>query len=148
MRRSPRQFGSTNPRHPLHSSGKRSATRLNVAFHTPDISTFPEVMRNACNRWLNTVPHLHLRLALIHKSVGSLPQAISVREQYARTGLAPLPYSLLYDWYLECNEKSKAQDALERGVKARDPKAVVKRVEYVSCLLTLVIRLILFASFM
>jgi hypothetical protein len=107
-----------------------------VAFRTPDISTFSEVMRNVFNRWLSAVPHFNLRFALIQKSLGSLPQAISVMEQYARTGLAPLPYSLLHDWYLECNEKSKAQDALERGVKARDPKAVVKRVKCVGSLYT------------
>jgi hypothetical protein len=52
-------------------------------------------------------------------------------EQYARTGLAPLPHGLLHDWYLKCNKKKKAQDASERGLKARDPKAVVKRVGYV-----------------
>ncbi len=75
---------------------------------------------------------LNLRLALTHDILLSLPQAIAVMEQYARTGVAPLPYSLLHDWYMKCNEKSKAQDALERGVKARDPKAVVKRVQYVS----------------
>jgi hypothetical protein len=58
-------------------------------------------------------------------------------EQYALTGVAPLPYSELHDWYLECNEKRKAQNALERGVQARDPKAAVKRVGYVGYLLDL-----------
>ncbi len=85
---------------------------------------------------------LNLRLAFIH---GSLPQALAVMEQYARTGVAPLPYALLHDWYLACDEKSKAQDALERGVKAQDPKAVVKRVEYVGYLFALVLWLILCA---
>ncbi len=68
-----------------------------------------------------------------------LSAAIAVMEQYARTGLKPLPYSVLHDWYLTCDEKSKAQGALERGVKACDSKAVVKRVEYVrhSCRLLL-----------
>jgi hypothetical protein len=51
-------------------------------------------------------------------------------EEYALTGFTPPPYRLLHDWYLACDEKGKAQDALERGVTARDPKAVKKRVEY------------------
>jgi hypothetical protein len=67
-------------------------------------------------------------------------------EQYACTGLAPLPHSLLHDWYLQCNEKSKAQDALERGVQARDPNAVVKRVKCVGSLLTLFLWLIFFVD--
>jgi hypothetical protein len=101
---------------------------------------------NACNRWLRFVPHFTLRLALIHKEFGLLPQAIAVMEQYARTGVAPLPYATLHDWYLECDEKSKAQNVMERGLKARDPKTVVKRVEYVGPLLTLAPRLMMFAN--
>ncbi len=55
-------------------------------------------------------------------------------EKYALTGFKPQPYSTLYLWYWVSHENDKAQGALERGVKARDPLAVMERVEYV-CLL-------------
>jgi hypothetical protein len=105
-----------------------------VAIHTPDICTF-SAYKDAFNCCLSA-PDFNFRFALIQEDLGSLPQAIAMMEQYARTGVAPLPYAVLHDWYLECDEKNKAQDALERGVKARDPEAVVKRVEYVGFLPT------------
>jgi hypothetical protein len=50
-------------------------------------------------------------------------------EKYARTQLKPHPHDLLENWDTEDGEASKAEDALERGVKSRDPKSVVRRVE-------------------
>ncbi len=49
-------------------------------------------------------------------------------EEYAQTKCKPLPYFTLHNWYLQSSLKSKAQDALKRGVTERDPQAVVKSV--------------------
>ncbi len=71
------------------------------------------------------------RVALALYARGSVRAAIAVMEQCARCQLKPLPYASLSDWYLRCDEKHKAQEALERGVKERDPPSVLRRVEYV-----------------
>ncbi len=58
-------------------------------------------------------------------------QAIAVMEKYALTGVKPLPFFWLYEWYTDCKQPSKAQDALERGVAVREPSSVLKRVRCV-----------------
>jgi hypothetical protein len=52
-------------------------------------------------------------------------------EKYALTGVQPLPFFWLHERYTDCKELSKAQDALERGVTAREPLSVMECVKYV-----------------
>jgi hypothetical protein len=49
-------------------------------------------------------------------------------ERYGLTECKPLAYIELEDCYRAAQMESKAQDALARGVAARDPRAVVKQV--------------------
>ncbi len=60
-----------------------------------------------------------------------LKPAVTSLERFAATELKPLPFHTLHDWYLSSAEPGKAQDALERGVAARDASCVVRRVKYV-----------------
>jgi hypothetical protein len=57
--------------------------------------------------------------------------AIAAFEELERAGHTQV-YSNLHDLYLAFGEKAKAQEALERGVKHRDPRAVLTRVGYAS----------------
>ncbi len=58
------------------------------------------------------------------------PQAAPVLEKYAVTKCKPLLYRELEDCYSHQQLKDKAQDALDRGVAARDPHSVLWRVMY------------------
>jgi hypothetical protein len=67
--------------------------------------------------------------------MGAVADAISVLEEYARMKPTKpyLPYTMLAELYVKCygeNGRSKARDALERGVVEREPKAVMTRVRY------------------
>jgi hypothetical protein len=76
------------------------------------------------------------RLALELHNGGAPAEAIDILELYARTKCKPLPYSTLEHWYsIIGDERSKrlAKDALERGVKERDPRAVCKHVRSFTC---------------
>ncbi len=54
--------------------------------------------------------------------------ALALMERYACTGVKRSAYLTLETWYSAENMPDKAQDALERGVKARDPFSVLQRV--------------------
>jgi hypothetical protein len=69
-------------------------------------------------------------LACELRAAGENAQAISAFEEYARTKAQPSAYHFLHTLYAECDEKSKAQNAMERGVAERDPECVVLHVRF------------------
>jgi hypothetical protein len=89
-------------------------------------------VRCALRLWWSLPPHANSMPWMLDRAMirNKQAEAFALMEKHALMGVKPLSFELLCEWYTDCKQPSKAQDAQERGVVARHPPSVVQYIRY------------------